>query len=321
MKSFKNFRLFNFSILTLFLFRLGLLLIPLSTSCSASLVREMDQTDTLKILRDLTKDGKLPSESLVLDIEKRYAGTKSGALAKLLRARIRFENNDFAGAAEILNSNVIAEKTEIGDYALWLRGQAFEKQNNYAEAMKMFAQLANDFPNSIRTREAKILWANLAMQTGQASKVPAFLGDLNAKHNADSLLMTAKSYEQQGNQADVIKFYREVYFYGAGTDAAKEAEANLTALGQDLTPRTEEEITARGETLYNAKNYSRAIEAIENLLKTFPTANNPQLQLKRLTAYSALRRMNEAQFAFNAIPPNAKEKPEAYYQLATGYVT
>ncbi|CAN5298774.1 hypothetical protein BH20ACI1_BH20ACI1_32110 [soil metagenome] len=65
MKSFKNFRLFNRSILTVFLFSLGLLLIPLSTSCSASLVREMDQTDARKIVRDRTKDGKWPSETIV----------------------------------------------------------------------------------------------------------------------------------------------------------------------------------------------------------------------------------------------------------------
>ena len=319
MTFFKNFRLFNFSILTIFLFALGFLLVPFTTSCSASLVREMDQTDALKILRDLTKDGKLPSETIVLDIEKRYAGTKSGALAKLLRARIRFENNDFAGAADILNSNIFAEKTELGDYALWLRGKAFQAQNNHAEAMNVFAKLVEDFPNSMRTRETKILWANSAMQTGQASKIPAFLNDLNAKHYADSLLATAKSYEIQSDQANALKFYRQVYFYGAGTDAAKEAEAKLTSFGQDLTPRTEEEINGRIENLSDAKNLSGAVEAIETLLRTFPTANNPQIQLKRLTAYAALRRLNEAQFAFNSIPPNAKEKPEAYYQLATAY--
>ena len=43
---------------------------------------------SLDTLRKLTKDGKLPAESVVAGIETRYAGKKTGALAKLLRARI-----------------------------------------------------------------------------------------------------------------------------------------------------------------------------------------------------------------------------------------
>src|SRR5215204_6517888 len=56
---------------------------------------------SLDSLRQLTTDGKLPAESVVAGIESRYAGKKTGALAKLLRARIRFENKDYAGAATI----------------------------------------------------------------------------------------------------------------------------------------------------------------------------------------------------------------------------
>src|SRR5687768_18574467 len=105
-----NFR-FNFhSLVTILIFAAGLLLIPFTASCSA-FVREMTEDDALKTLRALTKDGKLPSESAVLEIENRFAKMKTGALAKLLRARIRFENSDFPGAAAILDSDVRAQKT------------------------------------------------------------------------------------------------------------------------------------------------------------------------------------------------------------------
>ena len=55
-------------------------------------------------LREMTRDGKLPPEDYVAGVESRFAGRKTGALAKLLHARIRLENNDFAGAAAILNA-------------------------------------------------------------------------------------------------------------------------------------------------------------------------------------------------------------------------
>ncbi|HVE59915.1 MAG TPA: tetratricopeptide repeat protein, partial [Pyrinomonadaceae bacterium] len=155
MSEFKSYR-FNFrTFLSFAIFALALLTVPLTMSCSA-FVTPMSDDDALKTLRELTKDGKLPSEGIVADIENRFAKTKAGALAKLLRARIRFENSDFNGAAQILDTNVFREKTKLADYALWLRGRALQSAGNHAEAMTVFAGLVKDFPNSLRAREAKL---------------------------------------------------------------------------------------------------------------------------------------------------------------------
>ncbi len=310
---------FNFhTLLTNLFFAAALLLIPLTASCSA-VVTKLSEDDALKVLRDLTKDGKLPAESVVADIEKRYANTKTGALAKLLRARIRFETNDFQSAAAILNSDVFRQKTKLGDYALWLRGRALQAAGNHAEAMQVFAQVVNEFPASLRANESKLLWANSALQSGQAAQIPTFLSDLNIKNNADSLLLTAKSYEQQTDQTNAINFYRKVYFFGAGSEAAKEAEAKLNFLNQPLTPQTAEEIAVRADKFYAAKNYAEAANAYNTLAINFPSASSTGLNLKRLTAAANAKKMPDALNAFNAIPPSANEKPEAFYQLASGY--
>jgi len=308
----------NHSFFTIFIFVCGFLLIPLTAGCSAA-VREMTEDDALKAIRQLTKDGKLPPESAVLEIENRYAKTLTGALAKLLRARIRFENNDYDGAAQILNSDVFREKTKLGDYALWLRGRALQQSGKHAEAMNVFSALVKDFPNSMRTKEAKLIWVDSAMNAGQTAQIPAFLKELTDQNQPDALLLAAKSYEAQGNQANAVSFYRKVYFFGAGGDAAKEAETKLTALSQSLTPQTPEEILARAEKLYNAKKYADAQTAYSSLIQNFPNMVTPQIHLKRLIAFSNSGKMNEAQSAFNLIPQSAKEKEDAYYWLAVGY--
>lgn len=312
---YKNLR---FSFITTFLIVLSFVLVPFSASCSA-LVRQMSEDDALKALRQLTKDGKLPPESVVLEIENRFAKTKTGALAKLLRARIRFEINDFDGAANILNADVFRQKTKLADYALWLRGKALQSAGKHAEAMNVFAELAKDFPTSLRYREAKLLWANSATQVGQTDKIPTFLQDLNEKNQADALLLTAKACETHGNQASAIVFYRKVYFYGAGTDASKEAEAKLTALGQNLAPQNAEELLTRADKLYTAKNYAEAQIAYSNLVLNFPNSNTSNINLKRLITSANLRNTAAAQSAFDMIPNSANEKSEAYYQLALGY--
>ncbi|HEV8160281.1 MAG TPA: transglycosylase SLT domain-containing protein [Pyrinomonadaceae bacterium] len=314
----ENLRFDSTSLLTIFLLAAGFLLAPLTTSCSA-FVSQMTEEQAAQTLRALTKDGKLPPENAVLEIENRFSKTKTGALARLLRAYIHFEANDFNGTAQILSSNVFREKTTITDYALWLRGKSLQQAGNHAEAMNVFAELVRDFPDSIRARESKILWAMSALQSGQADRVPSFLKDLNDKNQPDALLSTAKSYEAQTSQTQAINFYRKVYFYGAGSNEAKEAETKLTALGQSLTAQTAEEIQARADRFYDAKKYAEAQTAYSNLIISFPNAVTPTLNLKRMMTFANLRLMSEAQGAFNMIPLSANEKAEGFYWLARGY--
>jgi hypothetical protein len=146
----------------------------MTVSCSAQ-----TEEQALKSLRDLSKNDKLPPEDVVAGIESRFAGRKTGALAKLLHARIKFDNGDFAGAAALLNTDVIAKQTRLGDYALWLRGRALQSSGNNPESMNVFSALIRDYPASIRIRDAKIGWATSAIATGRATVVPGFLVDLS----------------------------------------------------------------------------------------------------------------------------------------------
>jgi len=304
-----------------FLIVSGFLLVLFTASCSAQQQPLTNEEQALQSLRQMTKDGKLPPEASVQQIETRYARTRTGALARLLRARIRFESGDFGGAAEILNSDVFREKTSVADYVLWLRGRALQNAGRHGEAMTAFAGLNQYYPDSTRAREAKILWANSALQSGNAAQVPNFLTDLTDKNDAEALLWTAKSYEAQGNQTEALNFYRKVYFYGAGSDAAKEAEAKLTLASQPLTPRTAEEAQTRAYKLYAAKKYAEAQTAYNNLILSFPNAATPLVQLNRINIFANLRQMNEAQNAFNSIPQTASQvtREEASYHLALGY--
>ena len=283
--------------------------------CSAQQTEEQ----ALQTLREMTSDGKLPPETQVANIESRFAGKRTGALAKLLHARIRFENNDFAGAAAILNSDVFKKKTKVADYALWLRGKALQGAGNHAEALNVFASLLHDFPDSIRTRDAKLLWATSALQTGKAVDVPGFLIDLSEKNDAEALLLTAKAYDTQNSQPEAIKYYRRTYFYAAGTNAAREAEAKLTFMSQPLTPQTGDEQKARADKLFVAKNYTDAATAFSDLSTRFPSAVTPQSQLRRLTSLANTGKMPDAQSVFNSLPLSAKEREEGYRQLVLGY--
>jgi soluble lytic murein transglycosylase len=294
---------------------IALMLAVLTVACSA----QQTEQQALDSLRAMTRDGKLPPESAVAPIESRFAGRKTGALAKLLRARIRYENRDFAGAAAMLNSPDIANLTKLGDHALYLRGLALQQAGDHAGAIAAFEKVAENFPDSIRADQARVAWAASATASGNGGRVPGFLESLLDDHEPSALLATAKAYEATGDQANAIKFYRRTYFYGAGSEAAKEAETKLTSLAQPLTPQTGEEIRTRAEKLHAARNWVEADKAFTTLATSFPAELTPAVNLKRLVAAASAKNMPAAQGAFIAIPASAKEKEQAQYELVVGY--
>ena len=292
----------------------------LTTVCFTISCSAQTEEQALASLREMTKDGKLPPESVVADIESRFANKKSGALAKLLRARIKLENQDFTGAAAVLNSDVFKKRTKLADHALWLRGRALQAAGNHAEAMKAFGEILKDFPDSIRIRDTKLLWANSAIQSGRAGEVPNFLSELNSVHDAEALLATAKAYEAQNDQADAIRYYRNAYFYGIGSDASKNIEAKLVSMGQALMPQTPEEAGSRAERMFALKRFADAALAYADLAAISPIlAQTSEMVLHRVTALSAVMKMSDAQTAFNSLSISASGREEGYRQLVLGY--
>src|SRR5580765_2570605 len=164
-------------------------------------------------LRSMTRGGVMPSEDAVAKIEKDFPNTTAGSLAKIVHARIKLNAKDYAGAASLLDSSAIAQYTVIGDYALWVRANALEQAGRRVEARAAYEKLARDFPNSLRAREAMIHDAQMMIQDGQTAAVPAILQVLVARVDATALSLTAKAYEQTGNQTSAIANYRRLYFW------------------------------------------------------------------------------------------------------------
>jgi soluble lytic murein transglycosylase len=300
------FHVFSISVFSLVLLTIG---------CSA----QQNEEQALRSLREMTRGGKLPAEGVVADIENRFSNKKTGALAKLLRARIRFENKDFAGAAAILDSDVFKKRTKIEDDALWLRARSLRSAGDTVGALKVAEKLLKDYPDSTRARDAKLLWADAAIANGRAVEVPPFLVEMSTAHDADALLWTAKAYEAQGSQNEAVTYYRRTFFYGAGTAAPREAEAKLTSMGQALTPQNAEEQLARADKLLDAKNFAEAANVFATLAAAFPAAIDPAIQTRRITALANAGRMAEAQTVFNSLPVAAAEREEGYRQLVLGY--
>jgi soluble lytic murein transglycosylase len=283
--------------------------------CSA----QQSEEQALESLRQMTRTGKLPSEDVVAGIESRFANRPTGALARLLRGWIKYQNKDFAGAAALLNSDVFEKRTQNADYALWLRGRALQQAGDHTGAMKAFSDLMQRFPTSLRLSDARMSWARSAIEIGSAANVLAQLKPLVDENNGDALVLAARSLEATRDAAGAMQYYRRAYFFAPGSPAAKEAEAKMTASGQQLMPQTATEAAARAEQLLKAKKFSEATTAYAEMVARFPAAVTPKVQLDRVSAAAQAGRMQEALLAFNALPESAREREEAYRQMVVGY--
>ena len=278
------------------------------------------ETRALENLRSMTRAGVLPSEDVVAQIESQFPRSKAAALARLVRARIRISKKDFAGAAELLNTNVIRDYSSLGDYALFMRADALEQAGNNGEARAAYEQLLRDYPTSLRGRNAALRAAGIALQSRNTAAVATVLKDLLAKDDAAALLLSAKARAQAGDNAQALAAYRRIYFFAPASSESSEAAASITQYSSSLSPATQEEASARADKLYSAKRFSEAAQAYADAFARFPITNNPQAQLRRGIAAASARKTADAISALNSVPTSAGEtRAEALYNLAQTY--
>lgn len=300
------------------LFFLPFVLIALfAVACTA----QPPEAVALSALREMSARGSFPPESVVADFEGRYSGTRAGALARLLRARIKFENGDPTGAAALLESDVFAKMTELGDYALWLRGKALLAVKRDNDAQDVLTHLLKQYPGSLRAREARLLMAESMIETKAASKVPGLLKGLIELNDGPAIILAAQAYEETGDQKGSVSLLRKAYFFAAGTDSGKAAFARLTELGENTEPSTASEMISRASELLEAKRYSDSAEGFEKVVSGFPGAVTPEIRLKLVTANAKAGKTAEASSALNRIPIGSDIRQEAHYRVVMGYAT
>ncbi|MBA2501818.1 MAG: transglycosylase SLT domain-containing protein [Pyrinomonadaceae bacterium] len=300
---------------------LAALIAPFSIASCGTTQREPEAM-ALAHLRSLTRNGSVPAEDVVARIEAEQAGTRAGALARVVRARAKEARNDFVGAAALLDSPDPRRLTAIPDHVSLLRAALLEKAGRRSEARVVYESAARERPSSIPAREALLRAAAIAAQDGAATTVPALVKPLTDADDGAALLLAAQAYEAAGDAARALAAYRRLYFYAPASAQAAEAAAALARLNSTLAPATPDEATTRADKLFAAKRYADAASAYTDLFARFPTTVNAQKQLRRGIAAFNARRTADAIASLTAVPAlPADAHAEALYHLAQTYAT
>jgi soluble lytic murein transglycosylase len=277
------------------------------------------EVTALANLRLQTRGETLPSEELVAKVESDFPNTKAAGLARMVRARIRIRANDYAAAASLLDTTLIRDHTSLGDYALFMRGNALEQIGRIGEARTTYGQLARDYPSSTRAREAKIRLAGLAVKSGETNAVAGLLSDLTAQDDPGALLMVGDTYKAT-DKARALAAYRRLYFFAPGTPESANAASLIPQLNSTLSPASSDEALARATRLFELNKHAEAFSAYSEAFARFPALATPQNELRRGISATNVRKSADALSSLNKVPSSAGEThAEALYYLAQNY--
>lgn len=293
---------------------LGVALLPLAAASCRSAQPRADDAQAVERLRTLThgEGDRLPTEAAVAALESERPNSRAAALARLVRARIKLAMNDFSGAAALLDSKLF-RLASLPDYALLLRADALAKANRRVEARAAYEQLAREYPTSLRARDALLRDAEIALQDGEAAAVPTLVRKLADANDPDALLLTARAYEQQGDQERARQLTRRLYFYAPASPAA--ADSFRTGAPSPAPASADEAIT-RADKLAEAKRYAEATDAYALTFARFPATADAQARLRHGVAAFNAKRYGEAIAALNSVPAGAPDaRPQALFYV------
>ncbi len=294
------------------------LIVPLTASCQRT---SSDHERGIGELRALlaSTSGK-PSAAELLRLEQHYAQTRTAALARFLRGYLHYTAQNYPAAIEALDSRAIALNSSLADYALFYRAESKFAANNKIEARRDFETLYNNYPDSLRARDARLRAAEALINLEDSQAAIKELAALAEANDADAVYLTAQAQERLGKNEEAAQLYRRIYYELPATAASVKAEERLAILqpaGQ-TSPASFDEQRARADALFDAKQYFEAAQAYDALFTAFPDAARlDEVQLRQGASLFLAKQPAQAVLPLAKVSSrNADLQAEALYYQA-----
>ena len=257
---------------------------------------------------------KTGSDAELQRVETSFPGTAEAALAHFLRGYLRFQAKDFGGAAALLADQNIARMTDLGDYALYYRGQALKESGRVEEAEREFRRLAQSYPSSLLARTATLQSAGSAMLRGDHQTAIGDLAPLVEKNDGAALKLRADALEKAGRTNEAIATLRKLYYDAPQSAEADKARERLAALGASAAPSDAAQQIRRADKLYEAKLYALAAQAYSQVPILFPNAATSDIMLRAGVSYYKSNSFKQAIDALSQVRSRSpKMMSEALY--------
>ena len=293
---------------------------PMTVSCQRN---PTPQDSGIDELRELVRSASgRPAVEDLSRIESRYARTRTSALARFLRGYLFYSAQNYQPAIDALDVRSIGSATAIGDYVLFYRAESEAAIDARSDARKDYAAIYSKSPDSLKSREAKLRAAEMAIALGDPADAIKELARLVEANNVEAVYSTAQAYEAMGKTDPAVRLYRRIYYELPVTSTSVQAEARLSAL--NASPKDNAgsfgEERSRADALFEAKQYSEASGAYERLLARFPEADRiDEIHLRRGVSLLNSKQLAQGLMELTRVSDrNAELRAEALFHQAEG---
>jgi soluble lytic murein transglycosylase len=243
----------------------------------------------------------------VVAYAQRHAKEDAGALAWLAGGYAHVLDHDYAKAIDPLN-RARPRAGDLGDYVAYYLGSSYLQTGRSAEAVATLADFDKNYPDSLLTKDAHVVYASALITDGRAADAVALLEKDRVPERADVELGLGRAYAATGQTAKAVAALRNVYYRIPASPEADTANTEMRKLaGSGAAPVSLADRRTRADLLAKGKRYSDAAGEYRDLLDEVSPGDRPSLQLALATALQKSGRNKEAKQLLTPMPESTPE--------------
>jgi len=232
----------------------------------------------------------------------------AGALAWLVVGYAHTLDHDYAKAIDPLN-RAEARAGDLGDYVSFYLCTSYFQAGRTAEAAATLAKFDRSYPESLLTRDAHVLYANVLWAEGRPQEAVALLEKERQPPRADLELALGRAYAAAGQAAKAADILRNLYITMPLSTEAGQAAIELKKLAStaQLAPLGSNGRRSRADLLAKGKRFTEAAEEYRDLLNMVDPNDRPDLELALAVALRRSGQNKEAKKILETLPNSPAE--------------
>ncbi len=235
--------------------------------------------DLKPMARQLLQDRTPAAYAGVQAYAHRHAGTDEAALAWLAIGYAHLLDHDYAKAVPALK-RAQPRAGELADYVDYFLAMAYGAQGDAAGVVKALGKFESNYPDSLFTVDAAVIYANALVVQKQPQEAIAALLPHRQPVRSDVELALGRAYIAAGQTGQGAEILHRLYY---AMPLAPEADAANSDLGKlppaSVPPPTFEERKMRANSLLEARRYDDAKGEYQALLPAAPANERAAVQL------------------------------------------
>jgi soluble lytic murein transglycosylase len=239
---------------------------------------------------------------------RKHASEDAGALAWLVVGYAHTLDHDYAKAVDPLN-RAKPKAGDLGDYVSFYLGTSYFQVGRTAEAAATLGQFDAAYPESLLTRDAHVLYANVLLAEGRSQDVINRLEKDRRPPQADLELALGRAYAATGQTAKAADILRNLYVTMPLSAEAGQADIELKKLAStsQLAALGTNSRRSRADLLAKGRRFSEAADEYRDLLNVVAPDDRADIQLALAISLRRSGQNKEAKKILEGLPNSPPE--------------